>query len=400
MRGNETQRRESQNRSRKIIHLYLFSLREAAKAASLFFLRFSAPTRIEDDTIFRLPGERRFFIVRLLKHRNGRMKKICWQSVAERILNGSAVTRAEALAALESSNDELLELLDAAFKVRLAHFGRGVMLHVIRNAKSGGCSENCAFCAQSAAAEPPARKTPFQSAEEIVAGAEAAAAMNAARYCVVSSGRASRPEDIETVCRAAREIKARFALELCVSLGELKPEQAAALKQAGVDRYNHNLETSERFFPTICSTHTFADRMRTAKTAKAAGLDLCCGGVIGLGETLEDRVDLAFAVREAGADSIPVNLLDPRPGTPLMHAARMSPADALRALAMFRLVNPDREIRVAGGREACLGPMQPLALFPANSIFTQGYLTTPGQGYEADMAMLRAAGFEVASISE
>lgn len=321
-----------------------------------------------------------------------------WTDIAAHIKKSGAISRDEARAALSSNDNELLALLHAAFVLRLAHFGRGVRLHVIRNAKSGGCSENCGFCGQSAKAVPGAERTAFQTAEQIVSGAAEAAAINAARYCIVASGRSPAQKDLETVCAAAREIKSRFTIKVCVSMGNINIDQAGSLKAAGVDRYNHNLETSERFFPQICSTHAFADRMRTAKTAKAAGLELCCGGLIGMGETLDDRIDLAFAVREAGADSIPVNFLDPRPGTPLASAKRISPNDALRTLAMFRLVNPDREIRAAGGREACLGPMQPLALFPANSIFTQGYLTTPGQGYAADKAMIEAAGFEITEI--
>ena len=167
------------------------------------------------------------------------------------------------------------------------------------------------------------------------------------------------------------------------------------MKQAGIDRFNHNLETSERFYPAICTSHHYRDRVATARAVKSAGLELCSGGLMGMGETPEDRVDLAFALREAAADSIPINFLDPRPGTALAGRSRLSAVEALRILAMFRMVNPEREVRIAGGREACLGVMQVLALYPANSIFVNGYLTTPGQGYAADLAMIAAAGFHV-----
>jgi len=167
-----------------------------------------------------------------------------------------------------------------------------------------------------------------------------------------------------------------------------------------VDRYNHNLESSERFFPSICTTHSYAERKATAARVKAAGMELCSGGLMGMGETLEDRVDLALAMRGVKADSIPLNFLDPRPGTGLKDRPRIPAGDVLRTLAMFRFVHPDREIRIAGGREACLGPLQVLALYPANSMFTSGYLTTPGQGYQADRRMLDMAGFEVVEITD
>ena len=223
--------------------------------------------------------------------------------------------------------------------------------------------------------------------------------MGAFRYCVVSSGRAPSDADIIHICKTVRAIKAEVPIQLCVSLGLLTQERASQLKNAGVNRYNHNLETSERFFPNICTTHTYADRIATVTAVKAAGLELCCGGLLGLGETLEDRVALAMAMRTVQADSIPINFLDPRPGTPFGCYPHMTPAECLRALAMFRFVNPNKEIRVAGGREACLGPMQVLALFAANSMFTNGYLTTDGQGYQPDLTLIKSAGFTVEGIT-
>jgi biotin synthase len=197
------------------------------------------------------------------------------------------------------------------------------------------------------------------------------------------------------MCATVRALKREVPIQVCVSLGLLNLPQARQLQAAGVDRYNHNLETSERFFPRICTTHTYADRLATVQAVKAAGLELCCGGLLGMGESLADRAALALAIRAAGADSIPVNFLDPRAGTPLGRRPRLAPLDALRALIMFRFANPDKEIRIAGGREACLGPLQALALFPANSMFTNGYLTTAGQGYAADLALIKAAGFRL-----
>lgn len=323
-----------------------------------------------------------------------------WTNLAEHILAGTPVKREEALKALESSDDELLAVLDGAFLLRRHFFGRGVQLQVIRNARSGLCNEDCAYCSQSAKATNEKKKYPMQSAAELVDGAQCAHALGAGRYCIVTSGRGPKEKDLHIMAEAAKEIKSRFNIQICASLGSVSIEQARALKDAGVDRFNHNLETSARFFPNICTTHTYADRLKTVKAVKTAGLELCCGGLIGLGESLEDRVELAFTMRAVDADSIPVNFLDPRPGTRLERQKRINARDALRALAMFRFVNPDREIRMAGGREACLGALQSLALFAANSIFTNGYLTTAGQGYQADVAMIESAGFYVSSPSE
>ena len=323
-----------------------------------------------------------------------------WANLSLQILDGGQLDRAAALGVLQSRDDELLTVLQSAFTIRRRYFGMGISLHVIRNAKSGDCSEDCAYCSQSATATTDITGYELQTVDKIVEGAREAARLKAMRYCIVTSGRQPAAVEIEAICEAACRIKCEVPIQLCTSLGCLTKAQARQLKSAGVDRYNHNLETSSRYYEAICTTHQYGDRVATATTAKAAGLELCCGGLIGMGESLEDRVDLAFSLREVGADSIPLNFLDPRPGTALAGRPRIRATDALRTLAMFRFVNPDREIRVAGGREACLGPLQVLALYPANSIFTSGYLTTGGQGYSADIAMIEAAGFHVAEITD
>ncbi len=321
-----------------------------------------------------------------------------WQILAEKALRGESPSPDEALAILQSTDDELPAVLNAAFQVRLRHHGRAVNLHVLRNAKSGLCSEDCAFCSQSVLAESGVEKYRLQTAEEIIEGAREAVQCGAIKYCIVTSTRAPSAQELETVCRAVREIKKHYQIHLCTSLGLLTDPQARTLAEAGVNRYNHNLETSRRYFPSICRTHTFDDRVATVRAARKAGLEACCGGIVGMGETLEDRVDWAFALRELEVEAIPVNFFDPRPGTALSHVARIQPADCLRALAMVRFINPEADIRVAGGREINLRHMQPLALLVANSIFTQGYLTTPGQGYAADLAMIEEAGFHVGAL--
>ncbi|MEE9914050.1 MAG: biotin synthase BioB [Deltaproteobacteria bacterium] len=318
-----------------------------------------------------------------------------WFQRAQRILHGDLLSKDEALDLLKSTDDDLLGVLAAAFLIRRHYFGRNVTVHIIKNAKSGLCSEDCAFCSQAGGAKTESSCYALQTVEELVEGARDAHRMKAMRYCIVTSGRAPEPEELDIVCQAARQIKKEVPIQICASLGILTVGQSLKLKEAGVDRFNHNLESSERFYPSICTTHSFADRKRTAEIVKASGMELCSGGLIGMGESLEDRVEMAYALRDVEADSIPLNFLDPRPGTALENLTRLTPADCLRALAMFRFVHPDKEIRVAGGREACLGSMQVLSLYAANSIFTKGYLTTPGQGYEEDMDMIAKAGFQV-----
>jgi len=320
-----------------------------------------------------------------------------WKGLANRILDGGEpVTRDEALAILNSPDDELLEVLQAAFLIRKNWFGRKVSLHVLRNAKSGVCPEDCSFCSQSKSAATEVDEYEMQSADEIVAGAQDAIGMEALRYCVVTSSRAPSEHEMQVITEAAARIKQQHPqLELCASMGFLTEEKAKRLKASGVDRFNHNLETSASFYPSICSTHRYEDRVETAKTVKKAGLDLCCGGLIGMGETKEDRVDLAMALKELRTDSAPINFLDPRAGTGLENAERVSPNDCLRTLAMFRFVLTCAEVRIAGGRETCLRDLQPLSLYPANSMFTNGYLTTGGQDFEADKRMIEDAGFEV-----
>lgn len=318
-----------------------------------------------------------------------------WTEISTRILDGQPIERSEALSVLQSPDDELLDVLQASFRIREKYFGRGVKIHVLQNAKSGMCRENCSFCSQAIGAYSGVDRYNMQTEEELLEGARQAHAMKAAKYCIVTATRGPSDSELDRVCNAVRRIKQEMPIEICTSLGLLEDGQAQRLAEAGVDRFNHNLETSSRYYSKICQTHTFEDRVNTIKAVRQAGMEACCGGIMGMGEEFEDRVDLAFTLNELDVESIPVNFLDPRPGTPLEDQSRLKPAECLRSLAMFRMVNPAREIRVAGGREVCLGHMQPLALYPANSMFTEGYLTTPGQGYNDDLAMLEEAGFYV-----
>lgn len=321
-----------------------------------------------------------------------------WSDIAEYALSGEPLHVEDARAVLEAPDDELLDLLHAAFRVRRAHHGLAVRVHVLQNAKLGACPEDCGFCSQSVRYESGVGRAKLQTVEEMVEGARAAAALGAVKYCLVTATRGPSDRDLDVICEAVRRIKAELNINICTSLGLLKEGQAERLKAAGVTRFNHNLESSRDYFGQVVGTHTWEDRVATVVRAKAAGLEACCGGIIGMGESLEDRIALAYSLRELEVESIPVNFLDPRPGTPMGDQPRLSPAECLKTLAMFRFVNPSRDIRIAGGREANLRSLQALALYPANSLFVNGYLTTPGAGAEHDLQMIRDAGFEVAEI--
>ena len=324
-------------------------------------------------------------------------------ALADAVIDGHATTRDEALSIVGSGDDDLLAVLDGAGRIRRHHHGRQVRVHVLQNAKSGVCTEDCTFCSQSLAynAETDVPKYAMQQVDELVAGAERAVMSGAVTYCMVTATRGPKGTEIDRVTAAARAIKARHpGLRLCASLGLLQEGQAEALAEAGVDRYNHNLETSRGHFGQVVSTHTIDDRIATVRRAMGAGLEACCGGIVGMGEARADRVDLALELRDLGVPSVPLNFLDPRPATPLEHVDRISPADALRTLAMFRYVHPTADLRVAGGREVTLRSLQPLALHAANSIFTDGYLTTPGAAPSADAQMILDAGYEIAVVLE
>jgi biotin synthase len=317
--------------------------------------------------------------------------------LAQQVLNGTAPTKDQCLNVLSSNDTGLLPLLDAAFTVRRHHFGLGVQLHVLKNAKSGLCPEDCHYCSQSSVSEAPIERYALQSNDEILDGALQAHAGGAHKYCIVTSGRAPTSGEVDLLCGTVQNIKAEVDIDICCCLGLLSADHAHQLKAAGVDRVNHNLNTSESHHGEICTTHSYEDRLETLRNVQDAGLEICSGGIVGMGESKEDIVDLAFALDKAGADSIPVNFLHPIDGTPLAGREDLSPRDCLRILCLFRFVNPSREIRVAGGRERNIRSLQPLALYPANSIFMEGYLTTDGQATSDAHQMIADAGFEVST---
>lgn len=316
-------------------------------------------------------------------------------ALASKALRDEMLTRPECLDVLRIPHERLLELLNAAFRVRERYFGRKVRLQMLLNAKSGACQEDCHYCSQSAVSTADIPRYGLLPCAEMVNGARRAAAAKAQRYCIVISGRSPLERELVEICRAVRAIKEEIPIQVCCSLGLLTQDQAGTLKAAGVDRINHNLNTSEAYHPRICTTHTFRDRVATLQHARAAGLEICSGGIIGMGERDEDVVDLALALREVRPDSIPLNMLHPVPGTPLEHSRQLSPERCLTVLCLFRFLHPRTEIRVAGGREFNLRSLQPLALYAADSLFVNGYLTTPGQPASEAWRMIEDLGFEI-----
>jgi biotin synthase len=325
-----------------------------------------------------------------------RFEELDLDHMVTEVLAGTELERPAARAILDCPDRRLPDLLAATLKVREAAFGRGVKICVLRNAQSGICPEDCHYCSQSRLSKADIPVYKLQSVAELVAGACEAAETGAQRYCMVCSMRGPGSRDIEHLGEACERIRAELpGLELCLSLGLMDRAQAATLKQAGAGWINHNLNTSRRFYPRICTTHSWDDRVATIENVRAAGLSTCSGGIIGMGEEDDDLLDLAYATRRLAIDSVPINFLHPIAGTPLEAARRLSPERCLKAACLFRLLNPKSEVRAAGGRELNLGARQPELFNAVNSIFVNGYLTTPGWGYRATREMIERAGFEV-----
>ena len=321
--------------------------------------------------------------------------EMSWREMADAVLSGERLSRKHALRILRSDDDQLLMILDAAFKVRREYFGKTVQLYYLKNAKSGLCPEDCSYCSQSKISEAPIEKYAMLNAERLLDGARKAAESKARTYCIVASGRGPTDREVDHVANVVRQIKDQYGLHICCCLGLLKPDQAVKLKAAGVDRVNHNLNTSERFHGDICTTHTFKDRLETLDICRDAGLELCAGMIVGMGEVHDDVVDVAMKLAELNVESIPINFLNSIDGTPLQSVKELDPRFCLKVLAMFRLINPRAELRIAGGREVNLRSMQALGLYPANSMFVSDYLTTPGQKAEEDFRMIADLGFQI-----
>jgi len=323
-----------------------------------------------------------------------------FHALAARVLEGEPVSREEGRALLEGGPDNLLPLLDAAFQVRRRHFGRRVQVHILNNAQNGYCPEDCNYCAQAKSSDAAIEKYALKSDEEILAGAERASEAGAYRYCMVLSGRGPSRARLDHMVGLVREIKARYPIQVCLSAGFIDGEMAGQLKAAGLDRYNHNLNTSAGRYGEICTTHGYADRLATLEAARGAGLEVCSGLIIGMGESHDDIWDVAVTLRRLEARSIPVNFYVHVPGSRLGAVNRLTPEYCLRVLCLFRFVNPDAEIRAAGGREVNLRALEALCLYPANSLFAEGYLNTAGHATSRTVQLIEDAGFEVERVEE
>lgn len=315
--------------------------------------------------------------------------------IAEDILNGKSLTKEEAYNLYTDDSIDTMTLLDEAYAIRKHYYGKKVKLNMILNAKSGICPEDCGYCGQSRDMK---RKDRYALIPEndIVAGANAAAEHQIGTYCIVMSGRGPSNKEVDHITSSVKQIKqAHPELKVCACLGIANDDQAQRLKDAGVDRYNHNLNTSKNYHDTVVTTHTYEQRVNTVEIMKAHHISPCSGVICGMGETDQDRIDMAFALKEIDADSIPINFLHPIQGTKFGEMDELTPMKCLRIIALFRLVNPTKEIRIAGGREINLQSLQPLALLAANSIFVGDYLITGGQPNEMDYRMIQDLGFEI-----
>lgn len=318
-----------------------------------------------------------------------------WLKLAEQIVQGYSIKPEEALAILQSDDGELLTVMQAAYRIRREYYGNKVKLNMIVNAKSGMCPEDCGYCSQSIVSEAPIEKYAWLTKEKILEGARESIRRKAGTYCIVASGRRPSNRELEHVVEAVKEIRATTDLKVCCCLGFLSEQHAAQLAEAGVHRYNHNLNTSKDNYANITTTHTYDQRVETVKQATTSGMSPCSGAIFGMGESLEERVQIAFALKELDADSIPCNFLNAIDGTPMEGRKELTPRMCLKILAMMRFVNPSKEIRVAGGREVNLRSLQPLGLYAANSIFIGDYLTTSGQAHTDDWGMIEDMGFEI-----
>jgi biotin synthase len=315
----------------------------------------------------------------------------------ERVLTERCAADREMLAALAALPEEHVpQLLELADDVRAAYCGNGIAVEVLYNAKKGGCSEDCNFCSQSARFATDVEPEPLSSVEGFLDAAHDAYERGAAEFCIVVAVRGPSTKLLERVCTAVPLIKQRYPLTVAVSLGILREDQLAKLKEAGVDKVNHNLETSRRYFPSVCTTHSYDERWDTCQLVKKFDLELCCGGIIGMGETLSDRLDFLQALQVLQPEEVPVNFLNPRPGTPFGDRPLLGPTEALRFVAMARLALPSALIRFAGGREVTLQGLQDLGMHSgASGIVLGNYLTTAGRQDDEDFAMLDRLGFEV-----
>lgn len=305
------------------------------------------------------------------------------------------IDRQSALMLSKKQGSGVYDLFALANRVKDKFRGNNVDLCSIVNAKSGACTEDCSFCAQSAHSKTDKRVYPLLGKEEILSAASFAKDKGVKRFCIVTSGRRPSAKELDEICSFISDIRG-LGLLPCATLGMLDSAQLKQLKDAGLNRYHHNIETSEAYFSEICTTHTYKDKIKTIASAKSVGLSICSGGIFGLGETWEDRIDMAFALREIGVDSVPINFLTPIKGTLLGDRDLLSPLEALKIISIYRLILPECQIRVCGGRPITLREMNSYIFFAgADGLLLGNYLTTSGRKPDDDLQLITDMGLRI-----
>lgn len=320
-----------------------------------------------------------------------------YQALTEAGIEGKLLEESIYSCLLTDDRVELLSLLDSAFKVRRHFHGKTVTVHIINNVSNGLCSEDCNYCPQSKSSTAEIVEYPEKNKDEILEEAKQAYEAGAYRYCMVYAGRRPSRKRTERIADLVKTIKSQYPIEVCVSAGIMDTESTELLKKAGLDRLNHNLNTSSTQYEKICTTHTFTDRINTLKAARKADLEVCSGIIAGMGESPGELIELALMLHELEAKSIPINFLLPIAGNKLRTAGNLSPDYCLKILCLFRFINPQAEIRTAAGREYHLRSMEVMSLYPANSIFMDGYLNTRGKSRKDTLQMIIDAGFTIKS---
>lgn len=319
------------------------------------------------------------------------------KSLTQKVMEGGQITGREARVLYDQPLEELCRSAD---RIRKHFCADRFDICTIINGKSGCCSENCRFCAQSIHNHTGAAEYGLLSEEEILARAVRDWKQGIQRFSIVTSGKRLPEEDMEKLCEVIRKIRGKTGLSVCVSFGLLEEEQFRKLKEAGVERVHNNLETSRRNFPNVCTTHSFDDKVKAIHAARKAGLSVCSGGIMGMGETVEDRIEMALTLRQLGIRSVPVNMLNPIPGTPLEKNPRLSGEEMRRIVAVYRFLLPEAAIRLAGGRGLLADKGRSCFWSGANAAISGDMLTTAGITVEKDMEMLKELGYEVKSCDE
>lgn len=313
------------------------------------------------------------------------------EQIKEKVLNGGSISREQAFVLYDQPLDEICSAADL---IREHFCGNGFDICTIVNGKSGKCSENCKYCAQSSFYHTEADEYGLLGAEQILQQAKDNKKRGVLRYSIVTSGRCLNDQEIEIMCDTVRKIKKEVKIEVCASFGLLNKKQFRKIKEAGVSRVHNNLETSRKNFHNVCTTHTFDDKVSAIKAAMAAGLEVCSGGIVGLGETKEDQIDMAFSLRELGVRSVPINMLNPIPGTPYAETPMLTIDDMRRIVAVYRFILPRASIRLAGGRGLMEDKGEGCFLAGANAVISGDMLTTSGYTIETDMDMIHRLGFQ------